>query len=67
MRHTIKRPQTTNPMRYSSFKWTAQRKRGWIFGPFRGRMLTIIWEWDALRSGIKPPHTPTSKPLTDQP
>ena len=32
-------------MRYSSFYWTPHRKRGWIFGPFFGRMLTITWEW----------------------
>jgi hypothetical protein len=32
-------------MRYSSFKWTERRKKGWIFGPFFGRMLTITWEW----------------------
>lgn len=32
-------------MRYSSFHWVARRKRGWIFGPVRGRTLTITWEW----------------------
>lgn len=29
-------------MKYSSFCWLEKRKRGWIFGPFRGHMLTII-------------------------
>jgi hypothetical protein len=32
-------------MKYSSFTWVAQRKRGWIFGPWFGKTLTIIWEW----------------------
>lgn len=40
-------------MRYSSFNWksgiwAANPKRGWIFGPFRGRTLAITWERKAL-------------------
>jgi hypothetical protein len=34
-------------MKYSSFYWAHRRKRGWIFGPFFGGMLTITWEWNA--------------------
>lgn len=34
-------------MRYSSFNWVARGKRGWIFGPFFGRTLTITWERNA--------------------
>ena len=31
-------------MRYSSFNWVDRGKRGWIFGPFWGRTLTVTWE-----------------------
>jgi hypothetical protein len=32
-------------MRYSSFYWVAQRKRGWVIGPFFGITLTITRRW----------------------
>ena len=48
-------------MRYSSFNWVEHRKRGWIFGPFFGRMLTITvtkhtdWTtWEIVRERFEP-------------
>jgi hypothetical protein len=32
-------------MRYSSFYWAHQRKRGWIIGPFFGFTLTLTRVW----------------------
>jgi len=31
-------------MKYSSFNWVERRKRGWIFGPFFGRMFVFTVE-----------------------
>jgi hypothetical protein len=35
-------------VRFSSFNWVARGKRGWIFGPFFGRILTITLERPAV-------------------
>lgn len=32
-------------MRFSSFNWPQKRKRGWVIGPFFGRLFTVTVEW----------------------